>query len=113
MPSYKEDIGWIRRTFSCRYSGSRAEIPADPAHVNSRNVEVAHGNGLAWRFLSGRAAQVKNVRDEKLDALVAELQTIELWNAREKSAHEDEIEARRRRRLEIIREIDARTSKSK
>jgi hypothetical protein len=46
------------------------------------------------------------VRDEMRDALVAELQTIESWDTREKSAHEDEIEARRRRRLEIIREIE-------
>ncbi len=48
--------------------------------------------------------------DDKLDALLAELQAIELWDRtgeKLKPAPEGEIEARRLRRLEIIREIDA------
>jgi len=52
----------------------------------------------------------ENVCNDKLDALVAELRAIELWDRageRLKSAPEGEIEARRLRRLEIIREIDA------
>ena len=47
--------------------------------------------------------------DDKLDALVAELQAIELWDRageKLKPAPEGEIEARRLRRVEIIREID-------
>jgi hypothetical protein len=104
--------------------------------LNSRNVDVGHGKCLARRFLGGRAAgyasgclidaaflgevllrpphalieRGKCVRDDKLDALVAELQAIELWDrAREKlkPASEGEIEARRLRRLEIVREIEA------
>jgi hypothetical protein len=47
------------------------------------------------------------MRDDKLSALVSELQAIELWDATEKPAHDGELEARRLRRLEIIREIDA------
>jgi hypothetical protein len=53
------------------------------------------------------------VPDDKLDALMAELQVIELWDrAAEKAAPEDEInragfKARRIRRDEIMREIDA------
>jgi hypothetical protein len=60
-----------------------------------------------------------NVRDENLEVLKAELQAIELWDrAGEKTAPEDEINragfrARRMRRLEIIHEIEALTSKSK
>jgi hypothetical protein len=49
---------------------------------------------------------------DKLSALVAELQAIELWDAGEQPAHEDEREARRRRRFEITREIDTLTSRS-
>jgi len=44
--------------------------------------------------------------DEKLDALLAELQAIEFWDAGETPAHEGEIEARRIRRLEILSEIN-------
>lgn len=49
------------------------------------------------------------VCDDKLDALLAELQAIELWDRageRLKSTPQGETEARRLRRLEIIREID-------
>jgi len=49
---------------------------------------------------------------DKLSSLVAELQAIELWDAGEQPAHEDEREVRRRRRLEITREIDTLTSRS-
>jgi hypothetical protein len=61
--------------------------------------------------------QGKNVWDDKLDALTAELQAIELWDhAGEKADHEDELDrvgfrARRLRRVEIIRKIDALLSK--
>jgi hypothetical protein len=53
------------------------------------------------------------VQDDKLSALVSELQAIELWDATEKPARDGELEARRLRRLEIIREMDALTGKSK
>ena len=48
--------------------------------------------------------------DDKLDALIAEFQAIESWD-REKATSRDEInkartEARRMRRLEIVREIN-------
>jgi hypothetical protein len=57
--------------------------------------------------------------NNKLCALAAELEAIELWDRAGKRADpEDELDragfkARRLRRLEIIREIDALTSKSK
>jgi hypothetical protein len=57
--------------------------------------------------------QGKNVWDDKLDALSAELQAIEIWDqAGEKTDHEDELDrvgfkARRLRRVEIICKIDA------
>ncbi len=60
-------------------------------------------------FLVGRQLLVRmegNVSDNKLDALLAELQAIEFWDAGEAPAHEGEIEARRIRRLEILSEIN-------
>ena len=44
--------------------------------------------------------------DEKLEALLAELQAIEFWDTGETPAHEGEIEARLIRRLEILGEIN-------
>jgi hypothetical protein len=49
--------------------------------------------------------------DDRFVALVVELQTIEWWDATERPANEDEREARKRRRLEIMREIDASTQR--
>ena len=47
---------------------------------------------------------------DKLNALEAELQAIELWHREgDQPAREGEIEARRRRRLEILSEIDPRS----
>ena len=54
----------------------------------------------------------ENMYSDKLSSLVAELQAIELWDAGEQPAHEDEREARRRRRFEITCEIDTLTSRS-
>jgi hypothetical protein len=59
-----------------------------------------------------RPHHCENMCSDKLSALVAELQAIELWDAGEQPAHEDEREARRRRRFEITREIDTLTSRS-
>jgi hypothetical protein len=59
--------------------------------------------------LVGRPLLVRmegNVPDNKLDALLAELQAIEFWDAGQTPAHEGEIEARRIRRLEILSEIN-------
>jgi hypothetical protein len=52
------------------------------------------------------------VRDDKLDALIAELRAMDLWDRlRAEAAREDDIDrsgfaARRMRRLEIIGEIN-------
>ena len=64
--------------------------------------------GLLWSiagFASGVSFVGGNVQDEMLDALVAELHAIELWDVGETSLPDGEIEARRIRRLEILGEI--------
>jgi hypothetical protein len=67
-------------------------------------VSVVQAVFLAERLILLRTEG--NVSDEKLNALLAELQAIEFCDAGETPANEGEIEARRIRRLEILSEIN-------
>jgi len=44
---------------------------------------------------------------DKLGSLVAEIEAMNLWDRGKEPVPDDEVEARRLRRLELIREIDA------